>query len=129
MFESSTMILRCLHVFYGGLRQNLHHLLLYFGVPHVFRVDTLESGWIHLKVGIQCVLFSVGKVRGIKSHYNFSLRLGFLLFLVVLGERWLATARINTSNTNFIFYFIASAQTMTLNETWPIKVKRLNIKK
>jgi len=31
-----------------------------FGVPHVNRGDTPESGWIHLKVGIQWVLFSVG---------------------------------------------------------------------
>jgi len=56
MFEWSTMILRSLHVFFGSLRQNLHH---YSSVQRVNRGDTLESGWLHLKVGIQCVLFSV----------------------------------------------------------------------
>jgi len=30
------------------------------GVPRVNRGDTPESRWINLKVGIQCVLFSVG---------------------------------------------------------------------
>jgi len=30
------------------------------GVQHVNRGDTPESGWIDLKVGIQCVLFLVG---------------------------------------------------------------------
>jgi len=46
-------------MFYGGLRQNLHHLLVYSGVLCVNRGDTPDSGWIHLKVGIQCVLFLV----------------------------------------------------------------------
>jgi len=41
-------------VFYGGLR-------MYFGVPRVNRGDTPESGWRHLKVGIQYVLFLVGQ--------------------------------------------------------------------
>jgi len=64
------MILRCLHMFYGGLRQNLHYWQMYCGVPHVnrgetgkVRVDAPESGWIHLKVGIQCALFSVGNLN------------------------------------------------------------------
>jgi len=44
------MILRCLRAFYGSSRQNLHHLHMYSGVPHVnrgetgkMRVDTPES--------------------------------------------------------------------------------------
>jgi len=47
-------------MFYGGLQWNLHRLHVYSSVPHVNRGDTLESGWIHLKVGIQYVLFLVG---------------------------------------------------------------------
>jgi len=39
-FEWSTMILRCLHVFYGSLRQNLHHWHVYSGVPHLNRGKT-----------------------------------------------------------------------------------------
>jgi len=61
------MILRCFHVFYGSLQQNLHHLHMYSGVPHVNRGDTPESGWIHLKVSIQCVIFSVGTFQECKS--------------------------------------------------------------
>jgi len=38
------MILRCLHVFYGILQQNLYPLHVYSGVARV-------------KVGIECVLF------------------------------------------------------------------------
>jgi len=34
------MILRCLHVFYGGSRQNLHHLHVYSGMPRVNRCKT-----------------------------------------------------------------------------------------
>jgi len=33
---------------------------VYSSVPHVNRGDTPESGRIHMKVGIQCILFSVG---------------------------------------------------------------------
>jgi len=50
-------------VFYGGLRQNLHHLQVYSCVPGVnggetgkMQVNTLDSGWIHLKVGIQFII-------------------------------------------------------------------------
>jgi len=47
-FEWSTMILRCLYVFYGRLKQNLHNLNVYSGVPsvnetHKMWVDTPES--------------------------------------------------------------------------------------
>jgi len=34
-------------------------LNLYSGVPRLNRGDTPESGWMHQKVGIQCVLFLV----------------------------------------------------------------------
>jgi len=44
------MILRGLHMFYGGLQQNLHHQRVYSGVPGESRGDTPESKWIHLKV-------------------------------------------------------------------------------
>jgi len=54
-------------VYYGSLRQNLHHLHVFSGEPHVnkgetgkMRVDKADSRWIQLKVGIQCVLFLVG---------------------------------------------------------------------
>jgi len=32
------------------------------GVPCVNRGDTPESGWIHLKVDIQCVIFGRGGI-------------------------------------------------------------------
>jgi len=35
-------------------------------VPRVNRGDTPERGWIHLKVGIECVLFLVGLFKSIK---------------------------------------------------------------
>jgi len=45
------VILRCLQVFKGGLRQNLYHWQVYSSVPHVNRgetgktwMDTSESG-------------------------------------------------------------------------------------
>jgi len=44
VFIEIIMFLRCLHVFYGTLRQNLHHQHVYFGVPRV-------KGAIHLKAG------------------------------------------------------------------------------
>jgi len=44
-------------VFYGGLRH------VYSGVARVNRGNTPESGWIHLKVGIQCVLFLEGALH------------------------------------------------------------------
>jgi len=46
-------------MFYGGLRQYLHHQHVYSNVPRVNRDNTPESEWIHLKVGLQCVLFLV----------------------------------------------------------------------
>jgi len=42
-------------VFYGCLLRNLHHQHVYSGVLPV-------TGVIHLKVDIQCGLFSVGKI-------------------------------------------------------------------
>jgi len=50
-------------VFNGSLQQNLYQKQVYSSVPLVNRGNTLESRWIHLKVGIQFVLFSVGKVH------------------------------------------------------------------
>jgi len=44
-FEWSTMMLRCFHVFYGSLRQNLHHLHVYSDVP---RVNRGEAGKMRL---------------------------------------------------------------------------------
>jgi len=73
------MILRWLHVFYGSLRQNLHHMYVYSGVPHVNRgetgkmqVYTLDSGWIHLKVGIQCGIFGRAKLKTIANLFLLS---------------------------------------------------------
>jgi len=41
--------LECPHVYYGSLRQNLHHLHIYTGVPSVNRGKTgkmrMDSGW------------------------------------------------------------------------------------
>jgi len=48
-------------VFYGSLQLNLHHLHMCSGVPYVNRARQVKCGLIHLKVGIQCVLFSIGQ--------------------------------------------------------------------
>jgi len=39
--------------------EKICNMCIHSGVPGVNRGDTPESGWIHLKVGIQCILFSV----------------------------------------------------------------------
>jgi len=49
-------------VFFGGLDKICTINTMYSGVPRVNR----ESGWIHLKVGIQCACLSVGNANAQK---------------------------------------------------------------
>jgi len=66
-------------VFYGSSQQKFAPLAVYSGEPCVNRgetgrtgVDTPDSGWIQLKVCIQCVLFSVGfNLISLFSYANF----------------------------------------------------------
>jgi len=61
------MILRCLHLLFGSLRQNLHHQHMYSFVPLVNRGDTPERGWLHSEsCHTVCLIF--GRVGNKKNQ-------------------------------------------------------------